>query len=94
MELWTKWWRSFSAILNSGFRSLALFLIAFYRATLSLWFGGHCRFEPSCSVYAQTAFQKHKPITALGFTLRRLSKCHPLGPYGFDPVPDQRGHLE
>ncbi len=94
MEPWTNWWRSSSAILNSALRALALLLIGFYRATFSVWFGGACRFEPSCSCYAEQAFKKHPPAAALWLSFRRLSKCHPFGPNGFDPVPEMRGNFE
>ncbi len=47
-----------------------------------------CRFSPSCSSYAAEAFDRFSPGRALWLTLRRLSRCRPLGPSGFDPVPD------
>ncbi len=94
MRLWKKWWLSLNAILSSLFRATALLLIGFYRMTLSVWFGGACRFEPSCSCYAQEAFERHRPVRALWLSVRRLSKCHPFGPFGFDPVPELRGNFE
>lgn len=87
MELWTNWWPRFHALLNSVIRNLALFLISIYRLTLSGLIGPVCRFQPSCSCYAQEAFETHSPIYALWLTLRRLGKCHPLGSFGYDPVP-------
>lgn len=84
MELWKNWWRGF----NATARALALFLIAAYRATLSMFLGGACRFQPSCSCYAQQAFEQHPPGRASWLVFRRLMKCHPLGPFGFDPVPE------
>ncbi|MEK6553684.1 MAG: membrane protein insertion efficiency factor YidD [Bdellovibrionota bacterium] len=66
---------------------LALGLIYIYRVALSPIFGGRCRFVPSCSEYAQEAFSNYSAIHAFYLTTKRLSKCHPLGSQGFDPVP-------
>lgn len=63
-------------------------LVEFYRIALSPIFGGACRFNPSCSLYAKQALQKHRPIYALKLIFLRVIKCHPFGKYGFDPVPD------
>lgn len=48
-----------------------------------------CRFFPSCSSYAHEAFTRHGTARGGWLTLRRLARCRPLGPSGFDPVPDR-----
>jgi len=47
-----------------------------------------CRFSPSCSSYAVEALQVHGTRRGLWLALRRLSRCRPFGPSGFDPVPE------
>lgn len=62
-----------------------------YRRWLSPLLGPQCRFEPSCSVYALEALQEHGAVRGLWLTARRLGRCHPFHPGGFDPVPPRRG---
>jgi uncharacterized protein len=62
-------------------------LIWLYRYTLGVFLGGSCRFEPSCSHYAEEALHKHGVLKGLYLTVRRLLKCNPWGPFGPDPVP-------
>jgi uncharacterized protein len=58
-----------------------------YQLLLSPLLGGHCRFVPSCSHYADEAVARHGAGTGLGLALRRLARCHPFHAGGFDPVP-------
>jgi uncharacterized protein len=58
-----------------------------YQLALSPFAGGACRFTPSCSEYAIAAISEHGLVKGLNLSLRRVSRCHPFGPAGFDPVP-------
>jgi putative membrane protein insertion efficiency factor len=64
-----------------------LSLLALYRAVLSPFVGGGCRFVPSCSEYAHDAVVEHGAARGGWLAARRLSRCHPLGSFGLDPVP-------
>lgn len=77
--------------MNKLLKKLLLFLNKIYKTLFSTLikfiFGGGCRFQPTCSDYAKEALEKHNPFYATLLTLRRLSKCHPWGSSGYDPVP-------
>ena len=50
--------------------------------------GCGCRFEPTCSCYAREALSKHGFLVGAWMALRRIFRCHPWNPGGYDPVPD------
>ena len=64
-----------------------LLLIEVYRVTLAPLIGGFCRYMPTCSVYAQEAIRRHGAVAGSALAARRLLRCHPFHPGGFDPVP-------
>ncbi len=68
--------------------TLLLFVRA-YITFLSPFFGGACRFHPSCSNYAVEAIQRHGAWHGLGLAVWRLLRCNPFNKPGFDPVPDE-----
>jgi putative membrane protein insertion efficiency factor len=71
---------------------LLILLIQVYRYTLSPLLGVRCRFEPSCSVYAIEALQRHGAVKGGWLAARRLGRCHPFHPGGHDPVPPFAEH--
>jgi putative membrane protein insertion efficiency factor len=66
---------------------LLLVLVDAYRVTLSPLLGGFCRFVPSCSAYAEEAIARHGAIQGARLATRRLLRCQPFHPGGYDPVP-------
>ena len=69
---------------------LAILLIRFYRKFLSPLKGRSCcRFVPSCSSYALEAFRKRGFFAGLVLTVRRVARCNPYHPGGYDPVPEK-----
>lgn len=62
-------------------------MIKVYRLLASPYFGFHCRFEPTCSVYAYHAIERHGAVKGLWLAIKRLFRCHPFANGGFDPVP-------
>ena len=78
-------------IVSNFFRGLLLVLIWGYRFLISPFTPPSCRFEPTCSSYAEKAIRQHGTWVGFWLTLKRLSRCHPIerfgGESGFDPVP-------
>ena len=58
-----------------------------YQLTVRPLIGGHCRFEPSCSHYAIEALRTHGAARGTVVTARRILRCNPWHPGGYDPVP-------
>ena len=66
---------------------LFVWLILAYQKIISPLVGPSCRFHPTCSNYAKEAIESHGLLRGTWLALKRISKCHPLGVSGFDPVP-------
>jgi putative membrane protein insertion efficiency factor len=62
-------------------------LIRLYKKLLSPVLPPACRFQPTCSDYAADAIQKHGPVRGVFLAVRRIVRCAPWHPGGFDPVP-------
>lgn len=62
-------------------------VIRLYQYTLSPLLGRRCRFFPSCSEYTAEAIEKYGPYQGLRLGVKRIVRCHPWNPGGFDPVP-------
>ena len=61
-------------------------LISFYQQAISPWLPGSCRFFPSCSEYTRQAIEKYGPGKGIWWGLKRILRCHPFNPGGYDPL--------
>lgn len=66
-------------------------MIALYQRFISPLIPPRCRFYPTCSQYGAEAIERHGPFKGVYLALRRLLRCHPFHPGGFDPVPRGEG---
>ncbi|WP_018412563.1 membrane protein insertion efficiency factor YidD [Methyloversatilis thermotolerans] len=66
---------------------LLLTLLRIYRYAISPMLGRSCRFMPSCSEYAVEAITRHGSVRGGWLSLKRVLRCHPWHPGGYDPVP-------
>jgi putative membrane protein insertion efficiency factor len=69
-------------------RAAILLLIRAYQLTLSRLVLTQCRFVPSCSRYTYEAVERHGAVKGTWLGVRRLLRCHPFHPGGYDPVPE------
>ncbi len=67
---------------------IALFLIRIYQLLISPLLPASCRFEPSCSRYGYEAISRYGIFRGGWLAVKRIGRCHPLNPGGYDPVPD------
>jgi putative membrane protein insertion efficiency factor len=73
-------------------RAALLFLIRLYQMTLSRLIGPSCRFEPSCSRYTATCIERFGALRGSWLGIKRVGRCHPLNPGGYDPPPQSEHH--
>ncbi|MFY8184583.1 MAG: membrane protein insertion efficiency factor YidD [Bacteroidia bacterium] len=66
---------------------LFIALVKFYQSVISPHTPAACRFQPTCSQYSIEALKKHGALKGGWLSLKRIFKCHPWGPHGYDPVP-------
>ncbi len=64
-----------------------ILLIRFYQAAISPYTPATCRFSPTCSSYSLEALKEHGLLKGGWLGIKRISKCHPWGVSGYDPVP-------
>jgi uncharacterized protein len=69
------------------FKSLLIVLIKGYRSMISPLFPPTCRFQPTCSQYAMEAIARFGAIRGSWLAMKRILRCHPFHPGGYDPVP-------
>jgi len=67
-------------------RVILISLLKFYKAVISPWLPPSCRFVPTCSEYAREAIERHGAVRGSLMSVRRLLRCHPFHPGGYDPV--------
>lgn len=72
---------------GDNLKYILVYLIKFYQIFISPLTPPSCRFYPTCSQYAIEAIKKYGSIKGVYLAIRRILKCHPLNPGGYDPVP-------
>lgn len=68
-------------------KSVLLALLRFYQYAISPMLGRNCRYHPTCSAYAVEAVERHGALKGGWLALKRVGRCHPFKPGGYDPVP-------
>lgn len=74
-------------LIKRFFTFIILMPVWFYRACISPLTPASCRYTPTCSEYTIQAVKKHGPLKGSWLAIKRISRCHPWGGSGYDPVP-------
>jgi len=77
-------------MLKKVFIAPFIFLIRFYQIAISPYTPSSCRFSPTCSSYSVEALRTHGLLKGGRLAVKRISKCHPWGGSGYDPVPEKK----
>jgi uncharacterized protein len=75
-------------------KKILLILIRGYRLYLSPLFPPSCRFQPTCSQYALEAVERFGVVKGSWLAIKRILRCHPFHPGGYDPVPKCQNHSQ
>ena len=75
-------------------KHLLIALLRLYRFAISPLYGQVCRYHPTCSAYALEAVTRFGALRGSWLAVRRLARCHPWAPGGYDPVPPRGGDAE
>ncbi len=78
------------SIIKKLFEKIFILFIKFYQLSISPLLGSNCRYNPTCSQYTIDAIKTWGPIKGTWLGAKRISKCHPFGGHGYDPVPEKK----
>ena len=73
-------------MINKIFKNIAISLINLYKYLISPLLGNNCRYIPTCSEYTKESIIKYGVVKGFWLGLKRISKCHPWGKGGYDPI--------
>ena len=76
-------------MINKIIFNILIFFVKIYQVFLSPIIGQNCRYLPTCSEYTIQCLKEHGMFKGLILSLKRISKCHPWGSHGYDPVPSK-----
>ena len=71
-------------------RRLVILVVRCYQLTISPLIGPRCRYLPTCSAYFIEAVETHGAVTGTRLGIKRITRCHPWGEHGYDPVPEKQ----